>query len=336
MSDPVLLQAVAQKAGVSTPTASLVLNGHHAKARIAEATRERVIQAAAALGYQANPFASGLRSKRSHSIGVLWSFSGPHHSSQLLREFSGRALESGYTTLVYDSLNDPSVIARQLNELSKRRVEGVVMNSFHGNEPQLAQLVRGIPHVVYVAKEPIKDHPEWGQVVHTPAVAIRDAVVHLVSRGRKRFGFAGVLQGNEQKLGIIDSTLKAHGIEAGISATANLPTPERLSHEERKQHLKESPLLDMDAVFCATDEVAASLITAFRLNGRTLPDDVAIIGFNNSPIAGLFDLPIASVERFDNLVAAAAIETIIQRIEGTMIPPTTLEMTFIPRASAGL
>lgn len=337
-SSPVLLQNVAERAGVSIPTASLVLNGHHAKARIAESTRERVLEAASALGYQANPFASSLRSKRSYSIGVLWSFSGPHHSSLLLREFSGRALERGYTTLVFDSMSDYSLMERQLRELAKRRVEGLIMSSFHGSDLRIEKLLKGIPNVVFVTRELVPDHEQWGQVVHSSDSAFKQAAAHLTSQGRKRFGFVGVMKGNERKLQTISNALKVHGIEEGISATLNFPTPELLSLDERRHLLRQSQILEMDAIFCGTDEVAAAVIAASRLEGRSVPDDFAVIGFNNSPISGLFDIPIASVERYDNLVAVTAIETMIRRIEGEVKEPSVvpvIEMKFIPRASAG-
>jgi len=324
-------------AGVSTTTASSVLNGHGAKLRISQKTRDRVVETATNLGYQANPFACRLRSKKSHSIGLLWSFSGPHASNQLVRYFSGQAMRSGYSTLIYDSLSDLPLMIAQLRELAKNRVDGLII-ACKGESAAgpLFPLLRKLPNVLVVTQEP-HDLP-FLQIAHSMRGAMKEAVSHLLAGGRKRFAFVGNLECNAPKIKNIRESLAAAGVKRPL-ALLDFPDPLSLSPEDWKRFvLEHREVRSADAILAATDEVAAAVISVLLQAGARVPEDVAVIGFNNNPIAALFNPPIASIKRYDRPIAARAIERIITAIEGTETPSPLaeiVEMTFVWRESAG-
>ncbi|HWL54894.1 MAG TPA: LacI family DNA-binding transcriptional regulator [Chthoniobacteraceae bacterium] len=340
LSQPVTiptLRHVAKQARVSLSTASSVMNGHAERLRISAKTQERVLTTAEQLGYQPNPLAAGLRLKRSQSIGVLWSFAGPHGSSQLVRNFSGQAMQHGYSTLVYDTLNDPELIVSQLRAAAKNRVDGVVFAIGRASIKPFLPLLEKLPHVVLVTARPYDDLP-FLQIIHCMTRALHDAVHHLVAAGRDRFAFIGSLPGNTSKTEAISAALKAAGLSRPLSlfhCSEAFP----FSQKEEDWSFRTHPeFTSANAIFAATDEIAAAVTSALHEAGRKVPEEVAVVGFNNSPFASLFTPPLASIQRFDDLLAHRAMERIIAAIEERhdAFPHTeTINMEFIWRSSAG-
>ncbi len=331
------LKAVAELAGVSMPTASAVLNGRSQKVRIAPATQERVLEVASSLGYQANPFASSLRLRRSHSIGVIWSFGGPHGASSLVRCFSQQAMQHGYTSTVYDSMGDPALIASQLKELARRRVDGLVIQ-MGGLIPQDRQreyvaLLEKFPNVVIVTD--LEWAAPFSQIIHSRVVAVEQMVAHLLASGRRHFAFIGPSAG--KKAYDVRSTISKI-TTPGIAFSDFARNEGDISRALITDILSQPDAAGVDAILTSTDEVAAATLHTLRASGKRVPEDVAVIGFNNNPISELFEPPIASVERLDTEVASLAMEQVIQSVEqGEPLPATvcTIPMQFIWRESAG-
>ncbi len=330
---PVRLKAVAKLAGVSMTTASSVLNGHGPRLRIAPASIERVQLAAKELGYHANPFASGLRMKRSYCIGVLWSFGGPY-ATQLFRCFSTQAMQHGYNALVYDSMSDANLIASQLKQLKRWRVDGLIIQLYRPSPlnyyDEIISELRTLPNV-FVATNTKWDMPFPG-IIQSMENALLQAVRHLLRCGRKNFAVLGHLTGSKEKIDGIRRALNSESSDASL-AILDAPEPTREGVEAILSHPEHQSI---DAILAGTDEVAAAAILALRKKGKRIPEDVAVIGFNDSPFAPLYDLPIASIRRHDDVLGAQIMEKMIASIEkGELLSVETMDMDFVWRESAG-
>lgn len=336
------LQSVATKAGVSPSTASLALNGRGSQVGLAKSTLERIEKAALELGYEANQMATALRLKRSQAIGVLWSLVGPHNSNQLVRCFSQKAHECGYATQVYDSLSDPQLIANQLRELLRRRVDGAViqlpiLKKNQQLSTDLINRISRIPKVVTSGYFQIPDLP-FPQIFQSRNQALHDAVRHVLQSGRDKIGFIGSHQNDSKVLGIQEAMTKEARSPGDLTIIPNFDNVGYNIYAVSLPLLQTREIRKMEALFTSTDELAAQVIASLRKDNIRVPEDIAVIGFNNSPIASFFQPAIASVERYDSHVANLAMQNLISSIEDPdfEVPLLqTVEMKFIPRESAG-
>ena len=341
-SSRVTLQDVADLAKVSRPSASLVLNG---RGTIQPSTRQRVLEAAKQLGYRPNPIASGLRLSRTNMIGVLWVFAGPHASTQLVRHFNESALAQGYSALIHDTIGDAAVIVSQLEEMTRLRVDGLILQITAGQErnlPGFERLLKLVPQVVIVSDEPLEiDHP---QIILSRHRAMADATRHLVACGRTSFGFLEREKttgfSNQLKLNAVRSTLKELGVKDDVATfQADMTHAWKVDLEEIDRIFMRSPrTAGLDVLLATTDELAAAAITSLRRMGKRIPEEIAVVGFNDTPIASFFDPPIATVQRNEEAVAIRAIQRLIANIknpEQATPEREEVEMNFVWRASAG-
>lgn len=338
------LQSVATKAGVSPSTASLALNGRGAQVGLAKSTLARIEQAALDLGYEANQMATALRLKRSHAIGVLWSLVGPHNSNQMVRCFSQKAHEFGYATQVYDSLGDPKLIDNQLRELLRRRVDGAViqlpvLEKNQRPSKELIDRISRIPKVVASGYFEIPNLP-FPYIFQSRNQALHDALRHVLQSGRDKIGFLGSHRNDSKVWGLKEALIKEGRSPEDLLIIHNpfLESDNLNLVAHTPALIETSEIRKVNALFTSTDELAALAIASLRKDQIQVPQDIAVIGFNNSSIASFFQPAIASIERYDAHIANLAIQHLISSIENPdfkISPIQTVEMKFILRASAG-
>ncbi len=333
------LQNVAEKAGVSHSTVSLILNGRGKELRISDETCQKVIDTARALNYQANYFARSLRGKSTHTLAILWFFSGPHSEDGVIRRVTEQALKQGYIAHFFDSMSDRSVVLRILQELSRRSVDGIIFRTtdrrfIESTEGQ--RLLGNFRAAVVVAQD--FDACEGDVVVHSRTTAMQDAVAHLVASGRKRLLMIG---GNYPKFDIARAAWVALGRK---ESDVELRDVNWYRSPDRVQSIRDA--LDsvpwegpgaFDALLCSADEMAFISINHLRERGIAVPKQVGVIGFNDNAAAPFFTPPVASVARDDLLVVDRALEFLFARLEDNALPRQHAEvpMRLVLRESAG-
>jgi DNA-binding LacI/PurR family transcriptional regulator len=292
----ITLDEVARVAGVSRATVSRVVNGNPKVRRDARRAVERAVDR---LGYIPNPAARSLVTRRSESVGLVIAeptgrlFDDPFFP-RLLRgvgaELSARSLQ--LVLLMPQSAADGSRIERYL---ASGHVDGVLLASLHGDDPLPAHLAaRGIP-VVVGGRPPVGAGVSFVDVDNVQGA--RTAVEHLVASGRHTIatitGPLDMAAGIDRRSGYREAL-----VAAGRTPDPALEAAGDFSHEagERamRQLLEACPALD--AVFVASDEMAIGAIRALRAARRRIPEDVAIVGFDDS-IAATADPPLTSVRQ---------------------------------------
>lgn len=334
------LATIARLAGVSHSTVSLVLNERGEELRIHPDTQERVRRIARDLNYVPNHLARGLRGLKTRAIGVLWSLGGPHPSQGIARTITLLAQKHGYTAHLADSLSDPSIILKMLEDLARRRIDGVIIQldrPYQENPSALKILdqLTAFSAVVLVSSVPFEDGP-FDQVVHDQTGAFEAMARALMEAGRSRVAFLGE---NAYKAARLQRSLTEAGCREPLrtiplaGGTTFLPEAYKALLDESAPSMK-----DLDAVVCNNDEMATGLLGHLAARGIPVPDKVAVIGFNDSPFAPFLSPPLASVRRHDQQVAERAMELLFERLDSPGGAWRTLEipMTFVARASSGL
>ncbi|MFD3957818.1 MULTISPECIES: LacI family DNA-binding transcriptional regulator [Streptomyces] len=324
------LEEVAARAGVGRGTASRVING---SPRVSEATREAVEAAVAELGYVPNRAARALAGNRTDAIALVVPepetrfFAEPYFSA-IVRGV-GAALADTEMQLLLTLAGNDRERRRLAQYLTAHRVDGVLLVAVHADDP-LPELLEqlGMPCVISGARhaaEPL------ASVDSDNFEGARAAVEHLVSRGRRR---VATITG---RLEVYGAQRRLDGYRAAL-ATAGLPPDERLiapadfTEEGGARAMREllARRPDLDAVFAASDVMAAGARQVLREADRRIPADVALIGFDDSVVARHMHPPLTSVRQPIEEMGRRMAELLLEEIAGrsgerpTVVLPTEL------------
>jgi DNA-binding LacI/PurR family transcriptional regulator len=297
VSSPTLEQ-VAALAGVSRATVSRVVNG---SPRVRPEVRAQVERAVAKLGYVPNRAARSLVTRRADSIALVVSepharfFSEPFFAG-MVRGVSGALAETGVQLLllIAQGLPDRGRLERYV---VGGHVDGVLLASLHGDDPLPATLERaGVP-AVQVGRPPGTTPASYVDADNRGGAS--KAVRHLAGRGRRRIAtIAGPLDmsvGRDRLEGYRDGLAAAGLAEAGELVEAGDFSEE--SGAAAMERLLALPGRPVDAVFAASDLMAAGALRALRTAGRRVPEDVAVVGFEDSAVARYAQPPLTTVRQ---------------------------------------
>lgn len=291
------LEEVAARAGVGRGTVSRVING---SPRVSDATRAAVEAAVAELGYVPNTAARALAANRTDAIALVVPesesrfFAEPYFSDML--KGVGAALSDTEMQLLLIFAGSDRERRRLAQYLAAHRVDGVLLVSVHADDPLpdlLAQLE--IPAVISGPRSAAEtlasvDSDNYG--------GARQAVEHLLSGGRRRIAhITGRLDvyGAQRRIDGYRDALSDAGHEADEALIEAGDFTEEGGRRAMAALLERRPTLD--AVFAASDVTAAGARQALREAGRRIPDDVALVGYDDSAIARHMDPPLTSVRQ---------------------------------------
>lgn len=295
---------MAREAGTSVAVVSYVVN--NGPRPVSKALRERVLEAICTTGYRPNAVAKALASGATGTIGLIVPNINNPYLSELAHAVGTAAHERDINILLGDSADDISREARLLENFATRRVDGLLFYGVDGCPPQLERLKGEFPVLVIDAW----DSPEF---VHSMCLdergAAAAAVEHLVEHGREKIAmFTGPLdQHNSQlrKSGWTDA-LEKHGLEQFPGLFRSTGYSRTGGYEAAKSLIESGE--EFDALFAANEPQAIGFLAAAHEAGITVPDDVAVIGFNGTSM-GSFTIPALTV--MEQAVAANA-ETAVE------------------------
>ncbi|WP_225842518.1 LacI family DNA-binding transcriptional regulator [Streptomyces albus] len=290
------LEQVAARAGVGRGTASRVING---SPRVSERTRAAVQAAVAELGYVPNRAARALAAGSMDAIALVVPeqenrlFAEPYFS-EILRGVSTELAETDMQLLL-TLIRDERGRERFRQYAAAHRVDGVLLVSVHGDDP-LPDLLRdiGMPAVISGRRS----HDEHVPYVDSDnLLGAQLAVEHLIGRGRRKVAtVTGPLDmyAARCRLDGYHEALRAAGRPDGHLVEEGDFTEEG-GHRAMRLLLEREP--GLDAVFCASDVMAAGARIALREAGREVPDEVALVGFDDSAVARHMDPPLTTVRQ---------------------------------------
>ncbi|HOA26434.1 MAG TPA: LacI family DNA-binding transcriptional regulator [Arachnia sp.] len=330
----VSMREVAALAQVSIGTVSNVLNNPD---RVLPTTRERVQEAIAELGWIPNKQAQHLRAGRSRTIGVaLMDIANPFFAD-ILRGASAKLEAAGYSVLIGDSDQNLERQARTLHGFLEQRVQGVILGPIGATPPEVAELTAaGIPTVLF---DRFAKDAECCSVGVDDVAGGRIAVEHLLQAGHRSIAFVGgpssLAQVRERREGA-----EAAAAEAGATLLA-ISTPQ-LDFAGGRQAADEVVLLPTElrptGVYCANDMTAIGMLQGLMRHGIRVPDDIAIVGYDDIEFAAAAAVPLSSVAQPRRELGAAAADLLLSEIaedeEGR--PHTHRSLRFTPTLAVRL
>jgi DNA-binding LacI/PurR family transcriptional regulator len=303
---------VAREAGVGIATVSRVLN---ASPLVNPQTRERVVAAIDLLGYRPNAAARALSLGRSHAVGVIAPFFTTHSVVQRLRGIFDRLQANGYDLVLFD-VETPEQRAEALRDRARLgRLAGLIVVSLPLDDEEVEALRRDRLPVVLVDV----GHPRLPQVLIDDVHGGELAGEHLLARGHRRIGFVGDRAANP--FGFASSERRRLGLRAALERAHIEPSAEleRLGRHglEPARELAEGLLGSADpptAVFAASDIQAIGVLQAASALGARVPEDVAVIGFDDIEMAAVLGL--TTVRQPLEATGARGADLVLAAIEG--------------------
>lgn len=315
----VRLKDIAQDLGLSTVTISKVLRNHP---DIAEETRKRVLQRVRELDYQPNLMARSLVTGRSYLIGLV--VPGLMHPffAEVARSLSSVIGQSGYSLILSSSEENPDLEARELQQLTARRLDALVIASSGTEKAPFDRLEsHGVPYVLIDREIPGLDANFVG--VDDEAVG-RMATEHLVAQGCRRIAH---IRGRENSTGIrrfegYRKALRNAGLDFSASRVISRSTVDidsaRSGAEAMGILLRRKPR--PDAVFAYNDPLAIGAMDAILDAGLRIPEDIAMVGCGNLHYNKSLRVPLSSIDQRSSLIGERTAEILLRSVEAKTRP----------------
>jgi LacI family transcriptional regulator, repressor for deo operon, udp, cdd, tsx, nupC, and nupG len=320
---PARIQDVAQRAGVSWKTVSNVLHG---RSNVRPETRARVEAAIAELNYRPNLASRQLRMGRTHLLALAVPAISDPYFGELAHAIIEGAASLGYTVLIdetHGSTEQEGVVAEGFQV---RLIEGIIFSPLSMTGPQLASRRDRTP-VVLLGEHVTSNDSGLDHVAIDNVASAEEATRHLIQTGRKRIAFLGHQAWRPHGTG----QLRLDGYQQALRS-AGLPVDRGLvlradafSREEGEDRLIEllPRIREVDAVVCANDLLAIGAMRALRRAKVSVPDEVAVLGWDGTPEGAYTQPTLTTVAPDKQALARTAIDTLLRRIEGDVSPPVT-------------
>ena len=327
------IKDVAQACGVSLMTVSHVINKKHGKASIE--TRDRVLKAMRELDYQPSAIARGLTRRKMDTIGVVFY---THSITPLVRaayfgDILGGILETAMqarqSTTLFTEINCTDV-RENLPTYCDGRCDGLIFVGPPFSDDLAEALRRKHTPFVFLSDQPTSSDISCVDVDNVASSIC--AVEFLISHGHQRIAFLG---GDVQ---LTSSHLRETGyrlalLNAALEPEEFLVLPGLYSSDsgyQRTSQLMQNMEAPPTALFCASDEIAAGAMSALSDLGLRVPEDVSIIGFDDSSVASALQPPLTTMRQPFQELASRAVELLLAQIQGSetiekkILMPTSL------------
>ncbi|MCX3290176.1 LacI family DNA-binding transcriptional regulator [Streptomyces sp. NEAU-H22] len=328
---PTLVE-VAERAGVSRSVASRALNN---APHVSRSKREAVERAARQLGYVPNPSARALATRQTGAAALIVSgedpsiFADPFYAQVIVG--ASQALEEADLHLMLCLAASDRGRTRVEELLRSRGADGVMLMALRENDP-LTRMAQEAEMPVVFGGRPVGSSPRWYVDVDNVGGA-REATEYLVSLGRTRVaaicGRLDTEAGRARYRGHRDALLAA-GLDPLPPQEGDFTEPSGAA--AMAVLLADHP--DLDGVFAANDNMAAGALRTLRASGRAVPDDVAVVGFDDLTVAQVADPPLTTVHQPITALGREMARMLVTLINGQDPTPLILPTRLVTRSSA--
>lgn len=309
----VTIYDIAEALDVSPATVSRGLKNHPG---IKKDTKKRILEAARKMGYQQNKFASDLRRKNTNTIGVIVPRLNSYFMSTVISGMEKIANAHGYSLIISQSQESFKKEIASVTTMFNSRIDGLMISLAYDTKDtdHFEDLLRKqIPLIFF---DRVIEHPSCTSIVIDNKKAGYEATMHLISQGCKRIVhvdgnvnrnvYADRLDGYKQALN-----------ESGIGFDAALVIDNKLTDitsSEAAQiilNMKKLP----DGIFTANDTSAVACIRELKLAGLKVPEDIAVVGFNNDPISKVIEPNLTTIDYPGQEMGEIAATTLINKLK---------------------
>ncbi|AKD02268.1 LacI family DNA-binding transcriptional regulator [Pontibacter korlensis] len=336
MDKEITIYDIARKLSISPTTVSRGLNNHPA---VNKNTKQKIFDAANQMGYRSNTFASKLRKQRTNTIGVIVPRLDSSFQSSVMAGMEKVANEAGYNLIISQSLETADKEVANARTMFENRVDGLLVSLAYDTEnidhfePFFS---KGIPLLFY---DRVPENKKCTSIVINNIQAAHNATSHLIEQGCKRIVH---ISGN-LKINVYKDRLKGYKyalMDANIPIKEDYIIETSLSEQAgidaAKQILQMNPR--PDGIFVANDNCAVTCIKTLKQEGVRIPDDIAIVGFNNDSITRVIDPNLTSIDYPGYEMGEIAVRSLINYLDGvsdvSITNTITLDSELVVRESS--
>lgn len=330
------LEQIAELSGVSRSTVSRVVNNH---VSVRPEVRQRVLQVIEETGYHPDPAARSLASQRSGIIGLVIPravqslFTDPYYP-RLMQGVAQACNTHDYILSLFLFYTEEEEQRLSPRVTHKQLVDGAIVGALPINDPLAAQLLENEVPFVMIGRPADLSRISFVDVDNAEGAS--QAVSHLARLGCQRIatitGPLNTLVGLDRRQGYLN-TLNEHGYPPNEALIAEGDFTEASGYMAMQRLLPQRP----DAVFAASDTMARGALRALRSAGLAVPDDIAIVGFDDLPGSAVADPPLTTVRQPILRLGVQAVECLVDLLTHGVQPPRQVVMTtqLVIRQSCG-
>jgi len=321
----VTIRDVAKESGFSSTTVSIVLNNAPLARYIPATTKKRIERAAKKLGYRPNLFARSLRSKRSHTVGVMVFDMTDPYCTLVLRGIENTLYQSSYLPILTDVHNERSRFERYLEMMLDRRVEGLIVlaNWLFLDINLLGDLEKSSIPTAIIGVE-LKTE-SISSVIVDNEMGAHMAIEHLHSLGHRKIAFIRgpkALADSAPRWKGIRNFAKASGLELDSRLIVDLPeSRDPISSFEAGYKLTEDLIKQkrpFTAILAFDDMTAFGAIRALTKAGLRVPEQCSVIGFDDVATCALYSPPVTTIRQPMQTMGATAVGIVVDGINAVL------------------
>jgi len=324
-SNAVTIRDVAERSGFSSATVSIVLNNAPLARYIPDTTKGRIQRAAAQLGYRPNLFARSLRSRRSHTVGVMVFDMTDPYCTLVLRGIENCLYQSSFLPILTDVHNERSRFERYLEMLLDRRIEGLIVlaNWLFVDINVLADLEKSNIPTAIVGME--LKHDNVNSVIVDNMLGAQAALEHLLSLGHRKIAFIRgphQLSDTQPRWRGVRSLARERGLKLDPKLIVDLPeSRDPFSSFEDGYKLTEELLHrrhPFTALMAFDDMSAFGAIRALAKAGINVPGQCSVIGFDDVAPAAFYHPALTTIRQPMEVMGAAAATLVVEAINAAL------------------
>ena len=307
------IKTVAEKAGVSTATVSRVLTGYP---NVKKQTREKILKVIAELNYEVNAVARSLRQKKTNSIGIIVGNILSEFYSIIAKSVEDVASSYGYNLILCNSDFNPDKELNYLKVLKSNRVDGIILYPTGGNKEYVGSLIATGTKIVLL--DGLIEGLKCDAVLADNEKGAFDAINFLLEQGYRNIG---IISGDTTKttgkdrLNGCKRALKGKGLSPNENLI-KIGSFKKVSGIELARDLLETKnQVKPDALFVGNLDMTMGAIITIKEKGLRIPEDIGVIGYDDSDWARLLEPPLTTVSQPVYDLGAAACKMLIEKIE---------------------
>ena len=308
---------IAEKAGVSASTVSRVINNYP---YVNKETRAKVLKVIAESNYIQNDSARSLATQSTRMAGILIADVRTTHHTEGVYYVEHEFSKNGYSCLIYNTGTDPEQQARYIQILSQKKVEAVVlMGSVFQNVSVQNAIMVCMPNTPVAICNGYLDGPNIYGVTSDEHGGVMNAVKLLTSKGRKNIAFMTnrLTPSNQEKLNGFNDGCKLY-VKGGSSEVIEVQSGEVFDYEEATRKLmSERP--DTDAIVYSEDFIALAGLHALYEMGIKVPEQVSVVGMNNSRYAQISNPALTSIDNMLYDTSLIAVRNLLEVLKGERV-----------------
>ena len=331
---PPALRDVAELAGVSIKTVSNVVNDYP---HVRDSTREKVREAILQVGYRPQVAARQLRTGASKMITLAVPSLAFSYFSDLAQHFIDEAQHRGQTVVLHSTSAGREAERTVLEGFKQVFGDGVIFNPLLLEEEHFARMERTTQPTVFIGEHLPENLPQGCDYVRIDNVgASFEATSHLIGTGRRHLAFIGKIDtaqglqphssGSLRRDGFL-AALRAHDLRADDAVVQEVDAWHRPDGFAGANALLER-MPEVDALVCGNDELAIGALAALRRQGRRVPEDVAVTGYDDTPDAPFASPPLTTISPDKAALVRTTLDLLGERIQGYDGPPRVVDTPY--------